>query len=73
MKIDVKVVPGAKIEKIESFVGNELKIWVKGKPKEGEANICVIKLLADYFETSKSNIKIISGFKNRNKIIEITE
>lgn len=71
MKIAVKVVPGAKVEQIQPSIGDDLKIWVKGKPKEGEANLCVIKLLAKYFSVSKSSVHIVSGFKNRNKIIEI--
>lgn len=73
MKIGVKVVPGAKVEQIQPSIGSDLKIWVKGKPKEGEANLCVIELLAKHFKVSKSQVKILSGYKSRNKIIEIIE
>lgn len=73
MKIGVKVVPGAKIEQVKPSIGLDLKVWVKGKPKEGEANKCVVVLIANHFKVPKSQIKIVSGHKSRNKIIEIIE
>lgn len=73
MKIGVRVVPGAKVEQIQPSIGDDLKIWVKGKPKEGEANLCVIELLAKHFSVPKSRVRIVSGYKSRNKIIEIIE
>ena len=73
MKIGVKVVPGAKIAQIQPSIGDDLKIWVKGRPKEGEANLCVIELLAKHFNITKSQVKIVSGYKSRNKIIEIVD
>lgn len=38
---------------------------------DGKANKAVIALLADYFEVSKSQVKITGGLTSRNKIIEI--
>lgn len=73
MKIGIKVIPGAKIEQIQPSIGEDLKIWVKGKPKEGEANLCVIDLLAKYFNVPKRCIIIKSGFKSRNKIVQIDQ
>ncbi len=72
MKIIVKVIPNAKIEKI--FLSDEIyKVWVKGKPKEGEANKAVVKLLAEYFHVSKTSIEIILGHKSHTKIIQIIQ
>lgn len=71
MKIGVRVVPGSKVAQIQPSIGEDLKIWVKGQPKEGEANLCVMELLAKHFKVAKSQIKIVSGHKSRNKIIEI--
>jgi len=73
MKIGVKVVPGAKIEQVKPSIGADLKVWVRGRPKEGEANECVVSLIAEHFRVPKSQIKIIFGHKSRNKIIEIIE
>jgi len=35
------------------------------------ANQALLELLANYFKTKKSQIKIIKGIKSKNKIIEI--
>lgn len=73
MKIGVKVIPGAKIEQVQPSIGDDLKIWVKGQPKEGKANLSVITILAKHFKVSKRQVKIVTGHKSRNKIIEIIE
>ena len=73
MKIFVKVRPKAgenKIEKIDNF---SYKICVSEEPKNGKANLAVIKLLSDYFKVSSKDIKLVSGFSSRNKIFEIKE
>jgi hypothetical protein len=72
MKIQVSVKPNSKNEEIsqeeDSFV-----IKVKQPPKEGRANQAVIKLLAKHFGVPRSQVKILNGFKSKNKIIEIIE
>lgn len=44
------------------------KIRLKAKPIEGEANKELIKFLS---KELKKNIRIISGFRNKEKIIEL--
>ena len=70
MKIKVKVIPNSKTEAVASE-GNWFLVRVKEPAKEGKANRAVIKLLADHFKISQSSVVILSGFKNRNKIIDI--
>lgn len=70
MKINVKVIPGARKQEIEKGESG-FKVYLKSKPEKGKANKELITLLADYFNTSKSNIKIIKGEHARNKIVEI--
>jgi len=71
MKIFVKVKTGAKSEKVEEISKNNFKISVKEPAKEGRANRAVIKLLADYFDVSASQITIISGKTSKNKVLDI--
>ena len=68
MKIKLKVRPNSSQEKIVKINGNELEIWVKEKPINGKASYKAEKMLKKYF---KKDVKIVSGFKGRNKIIEI--
>ena len=72
MKIQVKVKPGSKTEEL-SREGDSFIVKVKEPPKEGRANQAVIKLLAEHFGVPQSQVRIISGFKSRNKIIEVAE
>ncbi|OGE82759.1 MAG: hypothetical protein A3B10_01895 [Candidatus Doudnabacteria bacterium RIFCSPLOWO2_01_FULL_44_21] len=71
MVIKVKVQTHAKFERIEEVGLEEYKIWTTAIPEQGKANEAVIELLADYFNTSPSNIRILSGYKSTHKLIEI--
>jgi len=72
MKIQVKVKPSSRTAEL-SEEGDIFIVKVKEPPKEGKANQAVIKLLAEHFGVPQSQIKILSGFRNRNKIIEVNE
>ena len=72
MKIQVKVKPGSKTEEL-SREGDSFIVKVKEPPKEGRANQAVIKLLAQHFGVPQSQVRIISGFRNKNKVIEVAE
>jgi uncharacterized protein (TIGR00251 family) len=72
MKIQVKVKPDSKTEEL-SREGDTFIIKVKEPPKEGKANQAVIKLLAEHFGVPQSQIKILSGFRSRNKVIEVAQ
>jgi uncharacterized protein (TIGR00251 family) len=72
MKIQVKVKPNSKTEEL-SREGDSFIVKVKEPPKEGKANQAVIKLLAEHFSVSQSQVRILSGFRSRNKVIEVVE
>lgn len=71
MQILVKVKTKVFQEKVVRLSDNYYEVWVKEAPIKGLANEGVRELLADYFKTSKSNIKIISGKTSHFKKIEI--
>jgi len=72
MKIQVKVKPNSKTEEL-SREGDSFMVKVKEPPKEGKANQAVIKLLAEYFGVSQSQVRILSGSRSRNKVVEVEE
>jgi len=72
MKIQVKVKPSSKTEEI-SQEGDNFIVKVKEPPKEGKANQAVVKLLAEHFGVPQSQVRILSGFRSRNKVIEVAE
>lgn len=71
MVIKVKVQTHAKFEKVEEVGLEEYKVWVTATPEDNKANEAVIDLLADYFNTAPSLIRIRSGNKSTHKLIEI--
>ena len=72
MKVSVIVHPNCKKPKVEKDLLENLHVYVKEPPLEGKANKAVTESLAKYFEVSKSNIKLISGEKSKNKLFEVT-
>jgi len=72
VKIQVKVKANSKTEEI-SQEGDKLIVKVKEPPREGRANQAVIKLLAEHFEVPQSQVRILSGFKSKNKTIEVVD
>jgi hypothetical protein len=72
MKIQVKVKPNSRTEEV-SREGDRLIVKVKEPPREGKANQAVIRLLAEHFGVPKSQVRILSGFKSKNKVVEVVE
>lgn len=72
MIIRVNVKPNSKIEEL-THEGDDFTIRVKEPAREGKANQAVIKLLARHFGIPRSQVRILSGLKSRNKVIEVKE
>lgn len=73
MLIKIKVFPGSKKEEIIEKKEDSFDVKVKEKPFQGKANKAVLSLLSSYFNIPSKKIRIIKGFKERNKIIELIE
>lgn len=71
MRIFIKAKPGSKKEKIEKVDENHFIVAVKEPPVDGKANEAIVRVLSEYFKIPKSQVRIISGQKSRQKIIEI--
>lgn len=71
MKIQVKVKPSSKQQKIEESDDGSLIICLKSPPVEGKANQELIELLAKKFKVSKSQVSIKLGLSSKTKLVEI--
>ena len=71
MLIKVKVFPNSKKEEIIKKSEDSFEVKVKEKPEKGRANKEVVRVLSCYFKIPESKIKLIKGFKKRNKIFEV--
>jgi len=69
--IKVKVIPNAKRKRIVQEEKG-IKVYIDEPPVKGKANAALIKLLSQFFNVKRSDIKIVSGEKSREKIIQIS-
>lgn len=72
MKIFIQAKLNSKKQRIEKIDDSHFIVAVKEPPIKGRANEAIIKVLADYFNLSPSQVKIISGYASRRKIILIS-
>ncbi len=72
MKISVKTKPNSKKEMIEKIDETNFLISVKELPFDGKANNAIVKVIAKYFNVTSARVRITSGHKSKQKIIEIS-
>ena len=71
MKISVKVLPRSSRDEIKKLPDGSFKVKLTSAPVDGKANDALVELLSEYFNTSKSKIKLVKGLTRKHKIIEI--
>ena len=72
-KINLRVIPRAKQNKIDVDADGTYRVHITAAPVDGAANVAVIKILAEYFNIPKSQIKIVRGETSRDKVVEIPD
>lgn len=75
-RLAVRLTPGASADRIEGWnVDAEgrpvLKVRVRARPVEGEANAALIQLLAKVLGVPRSAVALARGGQSRTKMIEI--
>lgn len=71
MRIYVKVIPRSSKNEVTKISDGEYKVKLTAPPVDGEANSALIRILADYFNVSRSAVSIIGGKSARTKIVDI--
>ncbi len=71
MYIKLKVVSGAKMEKIDQIKPDEYRIWVREPAERNLANQRVKELIARELGVSASAVRMVSGHHDRSKIVSI--
>ncbi len=67
--IFLHVQPGSTRSQIIGLHDDRLKIAVTKKALDGAANLAVIKLIAESFDLSKSQVTLLKGEKSRQKSV----
>lgn len=70
MIFNIRVCPRSSRNHIEQE-GNVLKVHLTKPACEGLANMQLVKLLSEHFKIKQYQVKIKSGKKSRNKLVEI--
>jgi hypothetical protein len=67
--LTLHVQPGAKKTEVCGEHGAALKIRLAAPPVEGKANDALIAWLSDRFDLPKRHVTLLSGEKNRHKLV----
>lgn len=70
-RLSIKVRAGAKSTCFSGRVGDVWKLHVAAPPVDGRANDAIVKYLAKLCGVTKSQVRMIAGFTNTNKLLEI--
>lgn len=71
MLFKVKLVPNSRRTEVIKKTSGSFEVKVKAKAQKGRANAAALLALVGYFQTTPANVKLIRGFKQRNKIFEV--
>jgi uncharacterized protein (TIGR00251 family) len=72
VKIRVDVKPNSKVAVVEA-VEDHLVVRVKEPPKEGKANLAVLRAVAEYYRVAPGDVRLVSGLSGRHKVVEVPD
>lgn len=71
MRINVRVIPRAKINRVEVQPDGIVRVHTTTAPTDGKATNDVIKMLAEHYHVPKNSVKLIRGATSRDKVFEL--
>jgi len=71
MLISVRVVTGAKNERVKKVTESRFEIAIREKPENNAANRRVRELIASYFNRPRSGVRIMSGHRRPSKVLSV--
>ena len=74
--LPIRLQPGAAVDRIEGWEADPegrrvLKVRVRARPIDGEANDALIRLLAKSLGVSKSSVTVVRGVQSRSKMVVV--
>ena len=70
MRINDRVIPRAKLNRVEVQPDGTVRVHTTTAPTDGKATNDVIKMLAEHYGVPKTSIKLIRGATSRDKVFE---
>ena len=72
LTLNILGTPNAKKDAIGKVKGHQLCVSVKAVPRAGKATDYMVRFLAEEFGVAVSDIQVVSGRMNVNKVLRIT-
>ena len=74
--LPIRLQPGAAVDRIEGWEADPegrrvLKVRVRARPIDGEANDALIRLLAKSLGVSRSSVTVVRGGQSRSKMVVV--
>ena len=74
--LPISLQPGAAVDRVENWEADAegrrvLKVRVRARPIDGEANDAPIRLLAKSLGVSKSSVTVVRGGQSRSKMVVV--
>ena len=69
-RISVRVIPRAKLNRVEVQPDGTVRVHTTTAPTDGKATADVIKMLAEHYKVPKTSIKLVRGGTSRDKVFE---
>jgi hypothetical protein len=69
--LSIKVVPGARSDRIVGRYGDAIKVQVSSPPEKGKANDAVVGLIARALGVKPAQVRILRGHTQPRKTIEV--
>ncbi|NTU98676.1 DUF167 domain-containing protein [Candidatus Falkowbacteria bacterium] len=73
----IKARPGAASTEARGVLatpeGDTIKVDVAAAPEQGKANLELVRYLADWFNVSKMQVRIVSGAGDKVKLVKISK
>ena len=70
MRINVRVIPRAKLNRVEVQPDGTVRVHTTTAPTDGKATTDVIKMLSQHYNVPKTSIKLVRGATSRDKVFE---
>ena len=71
LRLSVLAHPGSRIERVAAIGTDELGVWVRARPVEGQANAAIERVLAAALRVRPRDVKVVGGPNSRRKIVEV--
>ena len=70
--LPLRVMPNARVNRVELTDDGSLRIRLQAPPVEGKANQALLRFLAKTLDVPRSSVLLLSGEHHRTKVIAVT-